>query len=406
VTIGRKNKPRILLTEGSSLSARETITALGLAGYRVSLCDPDPLCLGRFSRFVVRRHACPAVGRDPPGYVRTVASLLANYRYDVLMPVHEQAYVLAKHADALPRVNVALASVASFDRVQSKVALAQTLRELSLPQPFTRIATCAADLCRECEFPYYVKTALGTASGGVTLVRDEGTRDTLARRLDAGEAFTSGVVVQQPARGRLERVQALFEHGQLVAIHAYRQVREAIRGGDVLKESVRRGIVREQMEGLGRFLTWHGALSLDYFWGEDQKPCYIDANPRLVEPMNATFSGANLAEILLRVSLGDAPRGVTEGVAGVRTRLTLMAALTHADKTRSRLASLCETVKAILARSEYAGTREELTPVGLDPYSALPLAIVVGRVLIQPGAARSIAGRSVESYAIAAGCGG
>src|SRR5262249_53687057 len=201
-----------------------------------------------------------------------------------LLPVHEQAYVLAKHADELPRVNVALAPVASFDRVQSKVALAQTLRELSLPQPFTRIASCAVDLRGARDFPYYVKTAFGTASGGVTFVSDEGTRDALTQRLESGGAFVAGVVVQQPARGRLERVQAVFEHGRLVAIHAYRQIRAAIRGGDVIKESVRRGVVREQIEGVGRFLTWHGALSPDYFWGEGPRPGHIGAHPRPVEP--------------------------------------------------------------------------------------------------------------------------
>ena len=44
--------PKILLSEGSSLSAREAITALGLAGHRVELVTADALCLGRFSRFV------------------------------------------------------------------------------------------------------------------------------------------------------------------------------------------------------------------------------------------------------------------------------------------------------------------------------------------------------------------
>jgi len=31
---------------------------------------------------------------------------------------------------------------------------------------------------------------------------------------------------------------------------------------------------------------------------------FIDANPRLVEPMTGVYSGVNLADILVRVSLG------------------------------------------------------------------------------------------------------
>src|SRR5262249_5759806 len=325
---------------------------------------------------------------------------LATRRYDVLLPVHEQAYVLAKHAGELPPVRVALAPAASFDRVQSKVALARTLRELALPQPPTRIAICPADLRDARDFPYYVKTAFGTASGGVTCVSNEHERDALARRLASDGAFAAGVVVQQPASGHQERVQAVVDHGRLVAIYAYRQVRQSIRGGDVIKQSVRRGIVREHVEGLGRFLTWHGALSLDYFWGDDRVPYYIDANPRLVEPMNATLGGVNLAELLLRVSLGEAPRGDAEGAAGGRRRLTLQAVLMRADASGSRLAALTELVRAMTARGEYAGTVEELTPLGLDPWGAIPLAVVLASTLLNPRMARALAGRAVDAYAI------
>ena len=60
---------RILLSEGASTSAREAITALGLAGHHVEVCDPDPHCLARFSRFVRKLHRCPPLGADPQGYL-------------------------------------------------------------------------------------------------------------------------------------------------------------------------------------------------------------------------------------------------------------------------------------------------------------------------------------------------
>ena len=37
--------PCVLMSEGSSLSARESLTALGLAGYHVEVVDPNPLAL-------------------------------------------------------------------------------------------------------------------------------------------------------------------------------------------------------------------------------------------------------------------------------------------------------------------------------------------------------------------------
>ena len=45
VTPGSARHLRVLLTEGTSLSSRESVWALGLAGHEIEVCDPDPLCL-------------------------------------------------------------------------------------------------------------------------------------------------------------------------------------------------------------------------------------------------------------------------------------------------------------------------------------------------------------------------
>jgi hypothetical protein len=97
---------RILLSEGSSLSARQTITALGQCGYILDVCDPNPLCISRFSRFIRRSYRCPAVGTDPRGYLAFVLQHLTRERYDVLLPVHEQAFLFAKVRDQLPAASV------------------------------------------------------------------------------------------------------------------------------------------------------------------------------------------------------------------------------------------------------------------------------------------------------------
>jgi hypothetical protein len=74
----------------SSLSAREAITALGLAGHRVEVVSADALCLGRFSRFVRRVHRVAASGADPDGYLAAVLDIVKTRSIDVVLPVHEQ----------------------------------------------------------------------------------------------------------------------------------------------------------------------------------------------------------------------------------------------------------------------------------------------------------------------------
>ena len=62
-----------------------------------------------------------------------------------------------------------------------------------------------------------------------------------------------------------------------------------------------------------------------------QKSFFIDANPRLVEPMNALLSGVDLAE-LLEVSLGRSPPRQAEGNACVLTRLGMMGLMDAANR--------------------------------------------------------------------------
>ncbi len=91
-----RESKRVLVSEGSSLSARETITALGVAGHRVGVCDPDPFCLGRMSRFVTRFYRCPAVGKDPWAYLDFVLGVVSGAQWDVLFPTHEQAFLFSR----------------------------------------------------------------------------------------------------------------------------------------------------------------------------------------------------------------------------------------------------------------------------------------------------------------------
>src|ERR1022692_1619529 len=142
--------PKILLSEGSSLSSREAITALGLAGHRVELVSSDSLCLGRFSRFVTRVHRAPASGADPDGYLAAVLDVVKTSRIDALLPVHEQAYLFAAARKKLPAgLGIAIAGFEALEQVQSKEDLVVLLRGVYVPQPLTGVLRSAVEFAAE-----------------------------------------------------------------------------------------------------------------------------------------------------------------------------------------------------------------------------------------------------------------
>ena len=386
---------RVLLTEGSSTSARETVTALGLAGHHVEICDPDWRCLSRFSKFVRRFHRCPGLGSDAEGYLRFMLDLIRRERFDVLLPTHEQGYLLSRFRDEIRQhVAIALPTFENYERALNKAAFSRVLTELELPQPNTVLGETLASVRRRDDYPFVLKTAIGTASRGVWVVTNEGEREAAMRNISHAARYHDELLIQQFVPGALEHAQAVFANGSLMALHGYRQIVRGAGGGEANKESILRPIIRDHMTRLGRFLEWHGGLSVDYLIADGaDAPLYIDCNPRLVEPMSAYLAGNDLVDLLLRVSRGPEIVGASQSREGVRTHLKLQAMLGCALRGGTRKDLVRELVRIATRRGLYQNSEEELTPVRRDWMSAIPVLAAACMLLVRPSAASSMAAK-------------
>jgi predicted ATP-grasp superfamily ATP-dependent carboligase len=393
---------RVLMSEGTSLSARESLTALGCAGFHVEVVDSNPVCLARFSKWCRRWHRVPSFGLDPEGYLRRMVDLLAANRFDVLYPAHEQAYLFARYIEALPRTtHLALPAFDAFERMQSKVGFAGVLRELALPTAPTEVVFDEPAFREACRArPVYVKVAFGTATRGLFLVRSQTDLDEALEHVRS--CFGDGVVVQKPVQGHLERVQSVFDRGRIVGFHACRQVEEGVSGGDLVKESVRRDDVREHLRRIGAHLAWHGGLSIDYIVDGEGMPRYIDSNPRLAETGNALAAGLNLPALLVRVSLGEHPPEQQPTRPGVRSFMAIQGLLRSARDGRSRRSVIGAAADLMWRREVFAGGREELTPLSDGARSLLPIGVVAATLLVNPSAWRAISSATVAGYAATA----
>jgi predicted ATP-grasp superfamily ATP-dependent carboligase len=396
-------KLRVLLSEGNSTSAREAITVLGLKGHIVEVCDPSPVCLGRFSRFVGKFHRCPGLRDDPAGYLAFVEKLLAERQFDVLLPIHEQGFLFARVRERIEaRVGLALPDFESFRAAHSKAGFSRLLDELGLPQPATRIVTALSELRAAIHFPCVVKTSVGTASRGIWFVRDDDGLTQALQDLEANDAFADEVLVQDLVAGATEKAQAVFCRGKLVGFHAYKQIAAGAGGGEAIKQSVHRPRVRADVAALGERLGWHGALSVDTIMPDDGAHLFIDCNPRLVEPMSAYLAGIDLVDLLLQVSRGEMPAVAPAGRENVRTHLAMQALLGCAARGGTRREILREWVRVAAGRGPYADSVEELTPVRRDWISAVPLAMIALALLADPKLAATLAKKGWGAHLLGA----
>jgi predicted ATP-grasp superfamily ATP-dependent carboligase len=384
---------RVLVSEGNSTSARQAITILGLSGHIVEVCDPSRWCLARFSRFVAKFHRCPAMRDDPAGFLRFVEQLLAVQHFDVLLPIHEQGFLFARAQQRLEdRVGLALPDFESYRTAHNKAGFSRLLERLDLPQPATLIVNSESRLRQSIRFPCVVKASVGTASRGIWFVREPADLEHALRELNASGAFADEVLVQELVAGVTEKAQAVFCRGRLIGFHAFRQIAAGAGGGEAIKQSVGRPEIRAMLSTIGKELLWHGALSVDYVMrSEDATPHLIDCNPRLVEPMSAYLAGVDLVGLLLRVSKGETPAALGESRAGVRTHLAMQALLGCASRGGTRRDILRECWRLFVGSGPYADSAEELTPLRLDPISAVPSVMLAVSLLAAPRFAVNLA---------------
>jgi hypothetical protein len=384
----------VLLSESASLTARETLTVLGGEGVTVDVVDSGRWTIGRFSRWCRHAVSVPPPGTDPIGYLRRIGELVAEHRYDAVLPTHEQAWLFAAGRHLLPAdTPIAVAPIEAFDRVQGKVEFAELLDELAIPQPrWWHIGQEPDDV----PYPHWIKASHGTAGRSVRRVRNH-----IEQQAAVAEFTAAGETVmgQEPAVGQYGQVQALFEHGRMIAVHTSVQIGVGAGGSAAARLSVDHPEAWRHLQAIGEDLGWHGGLTLDYLHLNGH-PWFIECNPRTVEPGNAAAGGIDLPALTIALSRGDTlSPGVRTGRAGIRTRSALALVVGAAERgTRRTVAATL--IDLLTHHGDLGHAREVLTPILRDPPSTLPLTVVTAQVLLNPTRAAALAHGAVRNYSI------
>jgi hypothetical protein len=157
------------------------------------------------------------------------------------------------------------------------------------------------------------------------------------------------------------------------------------------------------MQRFGRELGWHGPLFADYFYDEArQAPSYIEANPRVGDTANATFSGQRICQHWVDVALGKVPTVDGSSRPNVRSHSAMLVLMSRALEGTGRRQLLRECSAQMAGSGLYENSHEELTRIRDDWLSAVPYLWVAARLCARPAAAQKIVGNTVANYALSA----
>ncbi len=272
----------------------------------------------------------------------------------VLMPIHNETMVIAKHKDRLSKnILVACPDYETLSKVFSKDDFARQakLSRIKTPLTFnvnngTELNSFKDDYC----FPAMIKPLSETGGRGISKVENFVELEHAYHDIQSSQEQT--VVVQEYVTGEDYCVAAIFDRGNLKAHMAYTNIytypEES--GAGCLRETVDDQAFYEDIKKIGQDLNWHGIVQFDFMWDKKHKPYMIEINPRFWGGIFQSIeSDIEFPWLLLKLTLGEELADDITASIGTQSKIPLLwmvPALQDAIQTDDQLAELKSLVES------------------------------------------------------------
>jgi hypothetical protein len=290
---------KILCTSSRMPFAVDEIRKLGSAGHEVLAADTFRTSPGSHSHGVAERVIVPAPTQDPLAFVGEVADLLVNRQIDLLVPMFEEVFYLARHRDLLePHAELFFATFDVLRRFHDKASFVELCDEVGVPVPHT-ITVTDDDQLRSAltEIPQYFARA-AFSRGGVELLTNCGP---LAGVIDVGAVHPTEAnpwLVQPFVEGVDLCSCSIVQHGRVVAHCTYEHPKTIEHAGGIAFVSVVEPATLDYVARFAEATGYHGQISFDYLKHPDGTVSMVECNPRPTDGV-ALMSAEMFVEALL-----------------------------------------------------------------------------------------------------------
>ena len=304
----------VLVTNANSRMALCMARSLSRRGNRVITADYIPCSMTFFSKHVTEKFLYPSPYSFPDEFLSTLKEKINQYRVDVIIPIHEETFLISKYSTHLSEVtNFAVPQYSAILNVHNKCSLCDLLNALGISTP----KTVALDQLRSDgeirdRFPNKValKPRQGGGNWGIHLLDQ---KNDYLKQIDCyfkhNRVEKHRVLLQEwnPTAAKYSHV-VFYQDGKLVAEFADKHLRDLPLGGGAgcLRISCDPGPMRDYSKRLFGYLNWHGIAEVEYVKHAETGELYlIEVNPRVWGGINSAItSGLDVADVILNIALG------------------------------------------------------------------------------------------------------
>lgn len=305
----------VLVLDGHSRAALETLQSLGRTGVQVDLAAEAKDCLAMHSRYVTRKLRQPSQERAA-GFHAWLRAQDNKRNYALIVPATETSLLGLRQLnenDPLRRKAV-IPGDKAIDIALDKEKTWQLARELGVRAPASVLLSSLSEIGQVRQFPVVLKPTHSKVmvdgelrTLAVAVVRSEAERqEQLLRWLPL-----TPVQQQQYVAGRGVGVEFLFDRGRKIWHFAHERVHEyPLTGG---ASSYRRSIdppaaLLHDAEKLLTALQWHGVAMVEFKMDANGQYWLMEINPRLWGSLALSVdAGVDFPLGLLQIAKGEEP---------------------------------------------------------------------------------------------------
>jgi len=319
----------VLVTNANSRMALCTVRALAKKGHSVVAADYVPHAMTFFSRFISKKFLYPSPFSAPSDFMRVLKERITQYDIDAIIPIHEETFLMAKHANSL--METTKFAVPNYDallQVHNKDRLITSLNNLDILTPKTIPLSAIEDYVGLRElFPgkALLKPRQGGGNWGIQILDpDKDFGPQIDKYLGSSHIEKERILLQEwiPIKKKYSHV-VVYQRGRLVQDFADIHLRDFpfAGGAGTLRLSCDPGPMTRISQKLFDSLCWHGVAEIEYVTHAETGEFYlIEVNPRIWGGLNSAISsGLDIPDILLKIALDQEIR-TTTFTRGIATR--------------------------------------------------------------------------------------
>lgn len=283
----------ILITNGRSPAGLDLARTFGQAGHRVLVADSFRFHLGQFSRYCKSIQVPPPNG-DMLAYVRRLRDLCHAENVDLVVPVYEEIFPLARFRNGFP-CEILAGDYSQLKTLHDKYEFIRLCQQLGLSHPQTVLAESADQV--DLSQPVVIKPRFSRFGTDVLICPGPEEVQKLS--------FRRAMVVQQYIEGPQYSVYCLADRGKVLLLSIY-PYEATLYGVCTSYRHVELPEVRQWVERLVRELGFSGNISFDFaVSGNTVYP--LECNPRITSGVHLYSGSPDLVTAFLEKTKGPGP---------------------------------------------------------------------------------------------------